>query len=611
MYVKRVHIENYGPVEALDIEFPFDGDKPKPVVLVGANGSGKSVLLSNIVNGLLNAQATAYPESPEVELGKVYKLQSPQYVKLGKEYSFTQVDFVDFPPLQELVLSRLKRDFGQMPAGIAGTEAQSLYDKLNFESHAICEHNIGQQKAQQLLQDTCALYFPPNRFEDPAWLNSDNLTATAKYMDLKHLEGYSNRPIVNYSPLRRNQNWLFEVVYDFCVFERQQVTIPTFINRPQQSVVNIPALISVPESAGRLYNAATKVLHATLRFEGELGLSIGRRQNRIISVTVNGDLRIPNVFQLSSGEVSLLNLFLSILRDYDLTGAQFINTEEVCGIVIVDEIDLHLHTLHQYKVLPKLMSMFPKVQFVVTSHSPLFVLGLKQILGEQGFGLYELPSGAPISAEDFEEFGEAYRAFCETHRHSEEIRIAIRKAQRSLIFVEGIIDVKYLCKAASLLGFKNLTEEVAEIREGGGSGYLDNIWKGWPEHHVERQNIVLLYDPECRKIEKEKGSMFRRLMTKFDNHPIQKGIENLFDHKTLERVCQKCPKFIDVTDKHSKMVQGKKESVPEVWTVNKDEKTNLCNWLCKNGTADDFEHFKPTLEMLKDILIGDKMEEAS
>ena len=44
MYVKKVQITNYGPIEALDIVFPFDGDNPNPIVLVGVNGSGKSGL---------------------------------------------------------------------------------------------------------------------------------------------------------------------------------------------------------------------------------------------------------------------------------------------------------------------------------------------------------------------------------------------------------------------------------------------------------------------------------------------------------------------------------------------------------------------------------------
>ena len=35
----------------------------------------------------------------------------------------------------------------------------------------------------------CILYFPPNRFEEPAWLNEENLKAQAQYMDLKTYEG--------------------------------------------------------------------------------------------------------------------------------------------------------------------------------------------------------------------------------------------------------------------------------------------------------------------------------------------------------------------------------------------------------------------------------------
>lgn len=44
------------------------------------------------------------------------------------------------------------------------------------------------------------------------------------------------------------------------------------------------------------------------------------------------------------------------------------------GIVIIDEIDLHLHPQLQAEVLPRLRKTFPEVQFVMTTHSPL-VLG--------------------------------------------------------------------------------------------------------------------------------------------------------------------------------------------------------------------------------------------
>ena len=93
MYTRRIQLANYGPIEKLDIAFPFEGETPKPVVLVGENGSGKSILLSHIVNGLISAKGIAYPETPEVELGKVYKLRSSSYIKSGCEYYFGRVEF--------------------------------------------------------------------------------------------------------------------------------------------------------------------------------------------------------------------------------------------------------------------------------------------------------------------------------------------------------------------------------------------------------------------------------------------------------------------------------------------------------------------------------------
>jgi predicted ATP-binding protein involved in virulence len=41
------------------------------------------------------------------------------------------------------------------------------------------------------------------------------------------------------------------------------------------------------------------------------------------------------------------------------------------GVVLVDDIDLHLHPSWQRTVVSKLASTLPRLQFIVTSHSPL------------------------------------------------------------------------------------------------------------------------------------------------------------------------------------------------------------------------------------------------
>ena len=154
---------------------------------------------------------------------------------------------------------------------------------------------------------------------------------------------------------------------------------------------------------------------------------------------------------MSSGETALLDLFLSILRDFDLSGATFNNAVEIRGIVVVDEIDLHLHAVHQHEILPSLMRMFPKVQFIVTTHSPLFVLVMVQTFGEDGFALYQLPQGQQVSPEEFTEFGDAYQAFTATSKFSDDVRSAVRDAQAPILYMEGKTDVQYLRKAAELL----------------------------------------------------------------------------------------------------------------------------------------------------------------
>ncbi len=40
------------------------------------------------------------------------------------------------------------------------------------------------------------------------------------------------------------------------------------------------------------------------------------------------------------------------------------------GIVMIDEVDMHLHPSWQQTVLTDLCSAFPKLQFIVTTHSP-------------------------------------------------------------------------------------------------------------------------------------------------------------------------------------------------------------------------------------------------
>ena len=49
--------------------------------------------------------------------------------------------------------------------------------------------------------------------------------------------------------------------------------------------------------------------------------------------------------------------------------------KELEGIVLIDEIDLHLHPKYQKLFVQKLTELFPKIQFIVSTHSPIPLLG--------------------------------------------------------------------------------------------------------------------------------------------------------------------------------------------------------------------------------------------
>jgi predicted ATP-binding protein involved in virulence len=83
---------------------------------------------------------------------------------------------------------------------------------------------------------------------------------------------------------------------------------------------------------------------------------------------------------LSDGYRNLLWLFLEIAwRCYVLNPYLGENAAaETNGIVMIDEVDLHLHPEWQQKVLGMLTKAFPKIQFVITTHSPIVLGSVKE-----------------------------------------------------------------------------------------------------------------------------------------------------------------------------------------------------------------------------------------
>jgi predicted ATP-binding protein involved in virulence len=108
---------------------------------------------------------------------------------------------------------------------------------------------------------------------------------------------------------------------------------------------------------------------------GYSNLHVDNKGNGIHLLINRGKTEI-NVHQLSDGERGVLALVLDLTRRLaNANPAMDSPTEDAEAVVLIDEIDLHLHPKWQRQITRNLIAAFPKCQFIATTHSP-------QVIGE-------------------------------------------------------------------------------------------------------------------------------------------------------------------------------------------------------------------------------------
>jgi uncharacterized protein (TIGR02646 family) len=151
-----------------------------------------------------------------------------------------------------------------------------------------------------------------------------------------------------------------------------------------------PGLVK-PVDAGNLFNPFVPVCDADAWFSslkggkafGSAALSLKdvlgltprtrvRRRSRMVTIRVGGvDATLD---ELSAGYQSVVVLATDIMR---AVHGQTRDMRHATGIVIVDELDAHLHPRWKMQIVSRLRRCFPGVQFIVTTHEPLCLRGVR------------------------------------------------------------------------------------------------------------------------------------------------------------------------------------------------------------------------------------------
>ena len=350
MYLKRLHLKNLKGFDALDFDFSRpDGSYAGWTVLTGDNGSGKSTVLKAISIAILG-QITSKALQPSFK----------GWIQSGKKTA-------------EITLSILRgaRDF-YVKEGLTADSfdftMQLANNSVNDDAEpVVLLENFSQQHLNSAAMPEYSIWNPATT----RWF-------ACAYGPFRRIFGSSNdaqrqmaTPVINRfvtlfledASLNEADSWLRKKKYE--------------------------------ELEGN-YDSKEEVRMVLEMLQDELlpnGFNVEKvDSNGLWLRDTNGQLL--SWTEMSDGYRSALALLIDILRHLltafgvkDFTrihnnGKLFCNCD---GVILIDEIDSHLHPEWQRKIGFWLKEKFPKIQFIVTSHSPLICQAA------DGNGIFHLP----------------------------------------------------------------------------------------------------------------------------------------------------------------------------------------------------------------------------
>jgi predicted ATP-binding protein involved in virulence len=130
------------------------------------------------------------------------------------------------------------------------------------------------------------------------------------------------------------------------------------------------------ENADYLGDAAVDAISLALQsFLG--GFANLRVQEAPLRLLIDKEGASLDLTQLSDGERAFLALVCDLGRRLALANPRLPNPLHGAGVVLIDELELHLHPKWQREVVEKLRNAFPNIQFSATTHSPFVIQSLR------------------------------------------------------------------------------------------------------------------------------------------------------------------------------------------------------------------------------------------
>ncbi|ARV57558.1 ATP-binding protein [Nostocales cyanobacterium HT-58-2] len=445
MKVKRLNMNSFRGIGDLTLDF----DDMGPTVLIGVNGVGKSSILDCLA--ILLSQMTG-----QIQDNNSTRFLNEQDISNGQRE--TQIEItVSLNGEEEITWSlSQKREEGKSPkkSGEARLEAiKSLIDGLGGQRLQQLKRGNDLTKALQVVSEVLNQIEADEVSLDPLKRVVDDINE-----QLANKENASI-PLAVYYPVNRAVlDMPLEISEEYLLTQRNaydqaltggRIDFKGFFEwfRNREDLEN-QLRRDNPDHRDKQLQAVRKAVSSLQPDFSDL-----RVERSPLRMTVKKQGREFIVNQLSDGEKCLLAMVGDLARRLAIANPGLENPLHGKGVVLIDEIELHLHPKWQRQVITALSKTFPNCQFIITTHSPQVVSHIKP---DSIYLLQPTPDGI-VADRPENSFGRDSNQILEDLMGVSERPQEIKESLRDLF---RLIDQGHLDRAKQLR--QNLADEIGE-----------------------------------------------------------------------------------------------------------------------------------------------------
>lgn len=396
MKVKHLHLQNYGRFENLKIDFAPTSEKAGNVtVIVGNNGAGKSQILQALATSLSWIIVELENKNHEGEFLK------QSIIKNNSENTEIKIT------VDSLNSTSNDNNWKNNKLSVAWKISASREKKLSPAVYGIDDHGLSElvDNYRNIFDENqnaslpILAFYPVDRVVNSARMKINDSSTSSQlaaydnalaistgfesfFSWFREREDIENEKNIDLKSLSKDDSTLLDSLESEFKFTRlntsKVLTEDEKESMIMQAVLNFKkSLYSQIENS--FYDKMLTSVRKSINFFTNFKNPRIRRQGTPTMI-VEKDGEELDVNQLSQGEKSLLALVGDIARRLALLNPSLDNPLEGEGVVMIDEVDLHLHPKWQHDLIDKLVNTFPNVQFILTTHSPHVISDRADIL---------------------------------------------------------------------------------------------------------------------------------------------------------------------------------------------------------------------------------------